>query len=99
MVKQFHIHLQPQTLLLTANNILKDVEEVEEVNQDLIDSFKLQVNKYQTPEKKKHSAANGGTNGHANGHKLFLSPEEEGGSQRFRLEKWKIIASTDMAGT
>ncbi|XP_072015347.1 LOW QUALITY PROTEIN: influenza virus NS1A-binding protein homolog [Amphiura filiformis] len=99
---------EPQTLLLTANNILKDVQEVDEVNQDLVDSFKLVVKKYQTPEKKKHLSANGGANGHANGHKYYMSPEDERNKYFMSPEekntiyksvekKWKIIASTDMA--
>ncbi|XP_033642999.1 influenza virus NS1A-binding protein-like isoform X2 [Asterias rubens] len=107
---------EPQTLLLSENNTLKDVEEFGEIEPDLIKDYKLDAKKYTliSPAKISNGVSNGSnaSNGTpaSNGsnsvqernkeapsaRKLILSPEDLN-KARSRIEKWKIVASTEMS--
>ncbi|XP_038063835.1 influenza virus NS1A-binding protein homolog A-like isoform X2 [Patiria miniata] len=93
---------EPQTLLLSENNTLKDVEEFGEIEPDLIKDYKLDAKRCPliSPAKPPSNGVSNGkgpktdtNNGPAQ--KLVLSPEDLN-KARSRIEKWKIVASTEM---
>ena len=93
---------QPQTLLLSENNTLKDLEEFGEIEPDLVKDYKLDAKKYTliSPAKVSNGVSNGvqPKNGNAPpARKLLLSPEDLN-KARSRIEKWKIVVSTEMSG-
>ncbi|XP_022106297.1 influenza virus NS1A-binding protein homolog isoform X2 [Acanthaster planci] len=102
---------EPQTLLLSENNTLKDVEEFGEIEPDLIKNYKLDAKRCPliSPAKVTNGVSNGdgpnssnnrnggNNNNNPNGpaRRLVLSPEDLT-KARSRIEKWKIVASTEM---
>lgn len=92
---------QPQTLLLTPENELKTLEEVEEIEATLIEDYNLDPTRVGilTPERKQTSSSEGrnkNNNSSSTPRKLIMTPEENG--TLHRNSDWKILAATDMAG-
>lgn len=96
---------EPQTLLLSANNILKNITEVDELATEVVETYDIDLSKVgvYTPDRKK--GRNGHQNGSGNGHcsngsttprKLIMMPGDAP-KQSLVLDKWKVIASTSMA--
>lgn len=91
---------EPQTLLLTPENELKTLEEVEEIEATLIEDYNLDPTRVGilTPERKQTSSSEGrnkNNNSSSTPRKLIMTPEENG--TLHRNSDWKILAATDMA--
>ena len=98
---------QPQTLLLTANNILKNITEVDELASEVVETYDIDLSKVgvYTPDKKKtrngHGSGSGPSspvgNGSTTPRKLIMAPGDAP-KQSQVMDSWKVIASTSMAG-
>lgn len=94
--------IQPQTLLLTEDNLLKTLEEVEEVEPTLIEDYNLDPTKVGTltPERKQVNGFEPRTqpknNNISTPRKLIMTPDES--ETMYRNSAWKVIGATDMAG-
>lgn len=100
---------EPQTLLLSGNNLLKNITEVDELSSEVMDTYDIDMSKVgvYTPDKK--SIKIGHQNGSGNGHtgqvgngsttprKLIMTPGDAPKQSQLALNKWKVIASTSMA--
>ncbi|XP_063966164.1 influenza virus NS1A-binding protein homolog [Lytechinus pictus] len=97
---------EPQTLLLSGNNLLKNITEVDELSSEVMDTYDIDVSKVgvYTPDKK--SGRVGHQNGSGNGHssngsttprKLIMTPGDAPKQSKVAHKKWKVIASTSMA--
>ncbi|XP_071947341.1 influenza virus NS1A-binding protein homolog [Antedon mediterranea] len=91
-----------QTLLLTEGNLLKDVNEMENLDPELILDYGLceQANVELTPDK--NICNNNSTNklspcNSIASRKLILTPQDLKSEKKFK-NKWKVIASADMEG-
>lgn len=91
----------PQTLLLTEDNLLKTLEEVEEVEPTLIEDYNLDPTKVGTltPERKQVNGFEPRTqpknNNISTPRKLIMTPDES--ETTYRNSAWKVIGATDMA--